>query len=136
MIRWHFMHGPLDGLRTECDSEETSDCPLNLAAHAYRESLNGFPGATFDAFSPPELAGAGSVESTQRLHAYRVDATQQYLVPVGNSLAPVLNEIRAKYVGATDRVIAYRVDRQAGSMAVKVRRQWSPVAPPQFPGTP
>jgi hypothetical protein len=136
MIRWYFLHGPLDGLRIECDSEEISDCPLNLAAHAYRESLNGFPGAMFDAFLPPELALAGSVESTQRLHSYRVDATQQYQVAVGNLLAPVLSEIRAIYVGVTDRVIAYRVDRQAGGMAINVRRQWSPVAPPQPPGTP
>lgn len=136
MIRWYFLHGPLDGLRIECDSEEISDCPLNLAAHAYRESLNGFPGATFDAFLPPELACAGSVESTQRLHSYRVEATQQYQVVAGHSLAPVLSEIRARYVGVTDRVIAYRVDCRGGSMAVRVRRQWSPVAPPQLPGTP
>jgi hypothetical protein len=49
-------------------------------------------------------------------------------------LAPVLCEIRAKYVGVTDRLIAYQVERQAGGVAVKIRRQWSSATPPQFPG--
>ena len=136
MIRWYFLHGPLDGLSIDCDSEEISDCPLNLAAHAYRESLNGFPGATFDAFWPPEAAPAGRTEATQRLHAYRVVAARRYEVAAAGGLAPVLCEIRAKYVGVTDRMIAYQVDRQAGSVAVSIRRQWSSAAPPQLPGTP
>jgi hypothetical protein len=136
MIRWYFLHGPLDGLSLECDSEEVSDCPLNLAAYAYRESLNGFPGATFDAFLPPESAPTGRIEATQRLHSYRVVAAQEYQVATGGSLATVLCEIRAAYVGVTDRLIAYQVDRQAGGVAVKIRRQWSSAAPPQLPGAP
>ncbi|BBO36061.1 hypothetical protein [Lacipirellula parvula] len=137
MIRWYFLHGPLDGLSLECDSEEISDCPLNLAAHAYRESLNGFPGATFDAFWPPELlALAGRIEATQRLHSYRVVAARRYEVAAASGLAPVLCEIRAKYEGVTDRLVAYQVDRQAGGVAVKIRRQWNSAAPPQLPDVP
>jgi len=135
VIRWIFLNGPLDGLNIEGDAEESADCPLDLAAYAYRESLHGFPGATFDAFLPLVFDPSESSETTLRLHSYRVASSQQYRVAVGPILISAFVEIRAIHVGVADRVLTINVDRKLGSDAVTIRRQCSSSVPSRFPRT-